>query len=233
MHAPARLLLKLSGEALSQQGNGPLHSESLQRITQEIVGLKNVGIGLVVGGGNIIRGGRSRWIDRIEADTVGMLSTVVNALALRSFFQAEGKQAIVQSAISTELTTPVSARAAREAISSGTIVIFAGGTGNPLVTTDTAAAIRGAAIGADLLAKGSNVAGVFSKDPKRHGPTATGSPLQEITFDTYIRNRYEVMDLVAVEICRENNLPIVVFDLSQPGALEKVTAGKKVGTLIH
>ena len=137
---------------------------------------------------------------------------------------------VVQSAIATELTESISCRKARQAISKGEVVIFAGGTGSPLVTTDTAAALRAVAIEADLLAKGSNVAGVFTEDPK------TGTKpqlLEDLSFDAFITHRYGVMDLVSVVICQQNKLPIVVFDLGKSGSLAAVAAGKQVGTLIH
>ncbi|MCK4393911.1 UMP kinase, partial [Candidatus Bipolaricaulota bacterium] len=192
--------------------------------------LANTELGIVIGGGNIIRGAKSPWLDRIEADTLGMLATVLNGLALRSYLEGIGRETIVQSAISTELTEPVSPRKARRAMENGQVVIFAGGTGNPLVTTDTAAALRAVAIEADLLAKGSNVAGVFTGDP------ATGKEprlLEELSFQEFLASHYEVMDLIAVEVCRENDLPIVVFDLGKSGVLAALASGERVGTLIH
>jgi uridylate kinase len=187
-------------------------------------------LAIVIGGGNFIRGARSPWFDRIEADNLGMLSTVLNALALRAYLEGAGQKVIVQSAIATELTEPISLRKARAAMADGEVVIFAGGTGSPLVTTDTAAALRAVAVGADLLAKGSNVPGVFTEDPK----TGDSPPLlEDVSFDAFIAHRYGVMDVIAVEICRENKLPIVVFDLGQPGSMAALAAGKRVGTLIH
>ena len=227
--APSRLLLKLSGEALKGQ-EGPLSPTSLRYITDEIVALADIELAIVVGGGNFIRGARSRWLDRIEADTLGMLATVLNGLALRAYLEEAGREAVIQSAIATELTEPISSRNARAAMANGAIVIFTGGTGSPLVTTDTAAALRAAAIGANLLAKGSNVAGVFTEDPDTQKEAQL---LQELSFDTFIACRYGVMDVVAVEICRENDLPIVVFDLGESGNLAALAAGKRVGTRIH
>jgi len=227
--APSRLLLKLSGEALKGQ-EGPLSPTSLRYITDEIVSLADTELAIVVGGGNYIRGARSQWLDRVEADTLGMLATVINGLALRAYLEKAGREVVIQSAIATELTDPISPRGARAAMASGAIVIFAGGTGSPLVTTDTAAAFRAAAIGADLLAKGSNVAGVFTEDPDIQKGAQL---LQELSFDTFINRRYGVMDIVAVEICREHNLPIVVFDLGESGNLAALAAGRRVGTWIH
>ena len=158
-----------------------------------------------------------------------MLATVLNALALRSYLESQGRSVLIQSAIDTELTDPISPRAARQALETGSIVIFAGGTGSPLVTTDTAAAIRAVSIDADLLAKGSNVAGVYSADPS--GDTEA-KLLTDLTFDDYLANRYGVMDQIAVEICREHDLPIEVFDLSIAGALARIAAGDRVGSRI-
>jgi len=229
VNTPKRLLLKLSGEAFKGE-EGAFSPTSLQRIVGEIVALGDIELGIVVGGGNIIRGAKSPWLNRIEADTLGMLATVLNGLALRSYLELAGQEAIVQSAVSTELTEPISPRKARRALANGEVVIFTGGTGNPLVTTDTAAAIRAVSIKADLLAKGSNVAGVFTEDP------ATGNAphlLNEVSFDDFLAHRYGVIDIVAVEICREHALPIVVFDLGEEGALQKIAQGKKIGTLIN
>jgi uridylate kinase len=159
-----------------------------------------------------------------------MLATVINGLALRAFLEAAGREVVVQSAVATELTEVVSPRKARAAMAKGQIVIFSGGTGNPLVTTDTAAALRAAAIDADLLVKASNVAGVFTGDPNVERKVCF---LDEVSFDTFLSKRYGVMDVVAVEICREHNLPIVVFDWRQAGSLQALAAGKRVGTLIH
>jgi len=226
--SPRRVLLKLSGEAFKGP-DGPFSPEAFTRIAEEVVSASSVEIGIVIGGGNVIRGARSRWLGRVEADTLGMLATVLNALALRSYLEANGRAVLVQSAIDTELTDPVSPRAARQALASGAIVLFAGGTGSPLVTTDTAAAIRAVSIEADLLAKGSNVAGVYDADPSRNKRARL---LTDLTFDAYLAGRYGVMDQVAVEICREHRLPIEVFDLGRPDALSAIAAGTRVGTRI-
>jgi len=228
MNPPSRILLKLSGEAFGG-AEGAFSPEGLARIASEISGIKTVEIAIVVGGGNIIRGGKSGWIDRVEADTLGMLATLMNAIALRSYLEREGRKVIVQSAIDTELAGPISPREARFALSDGGIVLFAGGTGSPFVTTDTAAAIRAASIGADLLAKGSDIAGIYTADPDVD-PTA--ELLSEITYDDYLKHRYLAMDQVAVEICREYSIPIEVFDLRRPGALAMIASGERVGTRI-
>jgi len=226
--SPSRVLLKLSGEAFKSH-EGAFSPEALSRISSEIAPVASSQIAIVVGGGNVIRGARSPWLDGIEADALGMLATVLNALALRSYLESNGRTVLIQSAIETELTEPISRRAARNALSDGAVVLFAGGTGSPLVTTDTAAAIRAVEIEADLLAKGSNVSGVYSADPSKD----EGAELiEDLTYDEYLTRRYGVMDQVAVEICREHAIPIEVFDLDTPGAVSRIAAGEQVGTRI-
>jgi len=225
---PARILLKLSGEALKGE-DSPFSPVSLQSICESIASIP-VQWAIVVGAGNLIRGARSSWLDRVEADTIGMLATVLNALALQSYLVNLGKSVFIQSAVDTQLTNPISPREAQAALAKGTIVIFAGGTGSPLVTTDTAAAIRAVSIEADLLIKGSNVAGVYDCDPSQD-PSA--KLIQELTYDEFLARRYGVMDQVAVEICREHGMPIEVFDLEQSDALASIAEGLKVGTRIQ
>jgi uridylate kinase len=223
-----RILLKLSGEAF-QGPEGPLSTSSIDRIIGEFPSADMTELALVVGGGNVLRGARSEGFDRIEGDFLGMLATILNALALRSQLERSGRGAVVQSAIHTELTDPISIRKAADALSRGSIVIFAGGTGSPLVTTDTAAALRAVSIGADVLAKASNVAGVYAGDPSSD-PKA--KLLTDVSFDEFLERRYGVMDQVAVEICREHALPIEVFDFRRSGALRAIAAGEQVGTRI-
>jgi uridylate kinase len=225
---PARILLKLSGEALKGE-DGVFSPVSLRRLCSQIAEA-SVQWGIVVGAGNLLRGARSAWLDRIQADAMGMLGTVLNALALRAYLEGFGRSVVLQSAVSTEWTAPVSPREARAALDEDAVVIFAGGTGNPLFSTDTAAAIRAVSIEADILAKGSNVAGVFDHDPAQH-PQA--ELLDEISYDAFLAKRYGVMDQVAVEICRAHGMPIEVFDLDAPGALLAVAAGRKAGTRIR
>ena len=225
---PTRILLKLSGEALKGE-NSPFSPVSLQRICESIASVP-IQWAIVVGAGNLIRGARSPWLDRVEADTMGMLATVLNALAVQSYLVSLGKNVLIQSAIDTQLTQSVSPRQAQAALADGTIVIFAGGTGSPLVTTDTAAAIRAVSIEADLLIKGSNVNGVYDGDPSQD---STATLIGELTYDDFLAERYGVMDQVAVEICREHRMPIEVFNLEQPHALASIADGKKVGTRIQ
>ena len=226
--SPSRVLLKLSGESFKGP-EGAFSPEALSRISSEIAPLVSTQIAIVVGGGNVIRGARSPWLDRIEADSLGMLATVLNALALRCYIESSGRTALVQSAIETELTEPISRRAARDALREGTVVLFAGGTGSPLVTTDTAAAIRAVEIEADLLAKGSNVSGVYSADPLEDEGALL---IENLTYDEYLEHRYGVMDQVAVEICREHGIPMEVFDLNTPGVVSRIAAGERVGTRV-
>jgi len=225
----SRILLKLSGEAF-QGSEGPLSLAAIGRIVSEILSAKDAELALVVGGGNVLRGARSDGFDRVEGDTLGMLATVLNALALRHHLERAGRSTIVQSAIDTEVTDPISIRKACDALSQGAIVLFAGGTGSPLVTTDTAAALRAVSLHATLLAKASNVAGVYAGDPAEN-PEA--ELLTDLTYDEFLAKRYGVMDQVAVEICREHALPIEVFDFQRPGAFRAVAAGRRVGTRIQ
>jgi len=225
--APRRILLKLSGEAF-KGSEGAFSPHALERIAGEIAPVSS-GVAIVVGAGNIVRGARSDLLDRIEADTLGMLATVLNALALRTYLEARDRDVFVQSAVSTELTDPVSPRDARRALDRGAIVIFAGGTGSPLVTTDTAAALRAVSVGADLLAKASNVDGLYDRDPATN-PEARR--LRHVSFDEFLSARYGVMDQVAVEICREHRLPIEIFDFEKVGALRHLAEGHRVGTRV-
>jgi len=221
---PGRILLKLGGGLLAGAG-GPLSPDTLSRLATEIVAAPTVELAIVVGGGNIVRGASAEWLDRVRADALGMIATVINALALQACLEREGRDVVVQSAVTAEGTETIDIRRAGDALSRGAVVIFAGGTGNPLVTTDTAAAIRAASIGANLLAKGSDVGGVYTGDPASH-PDARR--LQQIGYDDYLRERYRVMDQVAVEICRSHGIPITVFDATQPGAITSVLRGDPI-----
>jgi uridylate kinase len=225
---PTRVLLKLSGEALKGE-NGPFSPVSLERICNDLVSA-SIQWGIVIGGGNLIRGAQSAWLDRIQADTMGMLATVLNALALRSCLSHLGKSVVIQSAVDTQMTDPISPYEAKAALDDGAVVIFAGGTGSPLVTTDTAAAIRAVSIEADLLVKGSNVDGVYAGDPASD-PKA--ELIRDLTYDTFLEQRYGVMDQIAVEICREHRMPIEVFNLAHSDTLVSIARGARVGTRIQ
>ncbi len=224
---PTRILLKLSGEALKGE-DGPFSPVSLERICDALLSTP-IQWAIVVGAGNLIRGAKSPWLDRVEADTMGMLATVLNALALKAYLTHRGRRVVIQSAIDTQLTDAFSPDCAKAALSEGALVIFAGGTGSPWVTTDTAAALRAVSVEADLLVKGSDVAGVYDGDPAQD---ASATLISELTYDEYLDKEYGVMDLTAVEICRDHGLPIEVFDLQFSDAFASIAAGRKIGTRI-
>jgi uridylate kinase len=223
-----RVLLKLSGEALGAQGIDP---QALLSLTEQLSrGIARSEIALVVGGGNFIRGAQLTHIDRVVADQMGMLATVLNGMALRYSLESQGIPVILQSAIPVSYAQPLDPIAARRALSEKKIVIFAGGTGNPFVTTDTAAAIRASEIGAKVLLKATDVPGVYSADPKKN-PKA--KLYRELTLDEAIEKKLNVMDLTALTICRENKITIRVFDVFAPGNLERALCGEPVGTVVH
>ena len=222
-----RVLLKLSGESLMGAQKYGLSTEVLNQYAEQIrtVAATGVQVGIVIGGGNIFRGlsGVSRGFDRVKGDQMGMLATVINSLALQGALESAGAKARVLTSIRME---PVGELYTMEA---GWIVIIAGGTGNPYFTTDTASALRGVEIEAEVLLKGTRVDGVYTADPEKD-PTAT--KFAEITFDEVYRRRLKVMDLTAFTMCKENDLPIVVFDMDTPGNLQKVIAGEPIGTVV-
>jgi len=230
-----RILLKLSGESLMGKAQSGIDTEVLQSYTWQIAEVRNlgVGIGLVVGGGNIFRGlsGSKQGFDRINGDYMGMLATVINSLALQSAFMQMNIPCRLFTAIRMEPIGELWNRLrAIEAISNGEICVFAAGTGNPFFTTDTTAALRGIEIGADILLKGTRVDGVYSDDPEKN-PAA--ERFENISFDEVIHRKLKVMDQTAFTMCRENNLPIRVFDMNQQGNLMKLISGEKVGTIIR
>lgn len=182
---------------------------------------------MVIGGGNFLRGAELKELDRVVADQMGMLATVLNGLALRQSLENHGAPVLLQSAVVTAYTEPIDPRSARQALSEKKIVIFAGGTGNPFVTTDTAAAIRASEIGAQVLLKATDVTGVYNADPKKN-PKA--KLYKELTLDEAIAKRLNVMDLTALAICRENKIPIRVFDVFRAGNLERIVRGEPIGT---
>ncbi len=229
MKSANRFLLKLSGEALGSQGIDP---RALASLTTQIARVQSLDIelALVVGGGNFIRGAQVREFDRVVADQMGMLATVLNGMALRQSLESTGISVLLQSAIPVAYAQPVDPISARQALAEKKIVIFAGGTGNPFVTTDTAAAIRASEIGAKILLKATDVPGVYSADPKKD-PNA--KLYKELTFDEAIEKRLNVMDLTALTICRENKITIRVFDVFRKGNLEKALRGEHVGTIVR
>lgn len=229
-----RVLLKLSGESLMGAQKYGLSTEVLNQYAEQIrtVAATGVQVGIVIGGGNIFRGlsGVSRGFDRVKGDQMGMLATVINSLALQGALESAGARARVLTSIRMEPVGELYTKAkALELMEAGWIVIIAGGTGNPYFTTDTASGLRGVEIEAEVLLKGTRVDGVYTADPEKD-PTAT--KFAEITFDEVYRRRLKVMDLTAFTMCKENDLPIVVFDMDTPGNLQKVIAGEPIGTVV-
>ena len=230
-----RILLKLSGESLMASKPYGIDETRLKDYALQIKEIAGMGIqvGIVIGGGNIFRGlsGVTQGYDRVKADQMGMLATVINSLALSSALEKEGQKATVFTASRMEpigeLYTNIKAI---EALQSGTVAIIAGGTGNPFFTTDTASALRAVEIGADVMLKGTRVDGVYTADPEKD-PTAT--KFETISFDDVYQKQLRVMDLTATTLCKENKLPIIVFDMDTKGNLKKVMSGEKIGTLVH
>lgn len=230
-----RVLLKISGEALAgEQGHG-IHFPTLEKVSHEIAAaLKhNVQLAIVVGGGNIWRGGSSvvSYIEEPTAHYMGMLATVLNALAFQGALERIGIFTRVQSAIHMEqIAEPYIRRRAIRHIEKGRVVIFAGGTGNPFFTTDTAAALRAIEIEADVLYKATKVDGVYSADPVIDH---TAQLYDELTYKDVLHQGLRVMDSTAITLCEENHLPIVVFNMNQPGAITKALIGEPIGTMVR
>ncbi|MDZ7264518.1 MAG: UMP kinase [candidate division KSB1 bacterium] len=229
-----RILLKLSGEALmGRQGLG-IDPEIVARIAEELKEVKELGveIGIVIGGGNIFRGlsASARGMDRVTADYMGMLATVINALALQDYLERNHVFTRVQTAIKMEqLAEPFIRRRAIRHLEKGRIVIFAGGTGNPYFTTDTAAALRAIEIEANAIIKGTKVDGVYDDDPKTN-PKA--QKFDRLSYIEVVKKRLKVMDVTAVTLCMENSLPIYVFNLTERGNLQKLILGEPIGTKV-
>ena len=235
MPAHKRILLKLSGEALMGDDAYGINRATIVRMVQEIREAKDSGleICLVIGGGNIFRGvaGAAKGMDRAQADYMGMLATVMNSLALADTMRQEGMVARVMSAIAIEqVVEPYVRPKALQYLEEGKVVIFAAGTGNPFFTTDTAAALRGAEIGAEIVLKATKVDGVYTADPKKD-PTATR--YNRISFDEAITKNLQVLDATAFALCRDQKLPIRVFSIFKSGALKRVVMGEDEGTLVH
>ena len=230
-----RILLKLSGESLmGKQGYG-IDTERLEDYARQIKEIHNMGvqIGIVIGGGNIFRGltGSQKGFDRVKGDQMGMCATVINSLALSSALGAFGVKSKVMTAIRMEpIGEFYNKWKAVEALESGYVCIFSAGTGNPYFTTDTGSSLRGIEIEADVMLKGTRVDGVYTADPEKD-PTAT--KFSEITYDEIYNKWLKVMDLTATTMCKENNLPIYVFNMDIVGNLKKVIDGEDIGTLVH
>jgi uridylate kinase len=229
-----RVLLKLSGEALMGDDSYGINRETIGRIVGQIDAVVRLGIELaiVIGGGNIFRGvaGGSAGMDRATADYMGMLATVMNALALQDAFKRAGIEARVQSALNIEqVVEPYIRPKALRYLEEGKVVIFAAGTGNPFFTTDTAAALRGSEVGAEIVLKATKVDGVYSADPNKD-PRATR--YATISFDEALAKNLQIMDATAFALCRDQRLPIKVFNITKPGALARVVRGEDEGTLV-
>lgn len=229
-----RVLLKLSGEALAGEQGFGIEPAVVDYITEEVKSIHEMGValGIVIGGGNIVRGALAsrKGMDRVQADYMGMLSTVINALALQDLLERKGVTTRVMTAIRMEeLAEPYIRRRALRHMEKGRLVIFAGGTGNPYFSTDTAAALRAIEMNADVVIKGTKVEGVFTADPVTD-PSAEFIP--EITFHEVMTRELGVMDGPAVSLCKENDLPIIVLDLTNRGAVASAIRGERVGTLV-
>lgn len=231
-----RVILKLSGEALREPGSQDnISPEIVERVAKEIAQASQTGvqIGVVCGGGNFWRGASAsaRGMDRATADYVGMMATVMNALALQSALEAEGVQCIVQSAIEMKnVAEPFIRRKASRLLSEGNVVIFAAGTGSPFFSTDTTAALRASEMGADAIMKATMVDGVYDSDPKKN-PDATR--YEVISFEECLGQDLKVMDSTAFTLCKDNNIPIIVFDIEGNGNITEALAGQDIGTLVH
>ncbi len=230
-----RILLKLSGESLMGNQDYGIDQQRLQDYAEQIKEISELGIqvGIVIGGGNIFRGlsGAAQGFDRVKGDQMGMLATVINSLALNSALTALGVKSRVLTAIRME---PVgefySKDKAIETLEKGEVAIFSAGTGNPYFTTDTGSSLRGIEIEADAMLKGTRVDGIYTADPEKD-PAAV--KFDKISFDEVYTRGLKVMDLTATTMCKENNLPIVVFNMDVKGNLKKVVTGEKIGTLVH
>lgn len=230
-----RVLLKLSGESLMGEKKYGIDETRLSDYATQIAEMANAGvqIGIVIGGGNIFRGltGANKGFDRIKGDQMGMLATVINSLALSSALSSIGVENRVLTAVRMEPIGEFFSRdKAVELLEKGYVVIFSGGTGNPFFTTDTGASLRAIEINADVMLKGTRVDGIYTADPEKD-PTAT--KFEDITFDEIYNKGLKVMDLTATTMCKENNLPIIVFDMDTVGNLRKVLSGETIGTLVH
>jgi uridylate kinase len=229
-----RILLKLSGEALmGQQGYG-IDAAMLAQIADEVIDVQSLGveIAVVIGGGNIFRGvaGASSGMDRAHADYMGMLATLINALAMQDALEARGSRTRVLSAIEVQrVAEPYIRRRAIRHLEKGRLVIFAAGTGNPFFTTDTAASLRAMEIGAEIVMKATRVDGVYDKDPHKHKDARM---FRRLSYLDVLNRNLEVMDSTAISLCRDNRLPILVFNMTRPGNIRRVVLGEPLGTMV-
>lgn len=230
-----RILLKLSGEALMGDQEFGINGQRLQEYAEEIKTVVDLGVevAIVVGGGNIFRGlsGASQGMDRVQADHMGMLATMINGLALQSSLEEVGVKTRLQSAIEMDkIAEPFIRRRATRHLEKGRVVIFGGGTGNPYFTTDTAATLRAIEIDADVILKGTRVDGIYTADPEKD---ANAKKYDTLSFKEVYEKGLNVMDMTAFTLSKENELPILVFDMNTPGNLHKVVKGEAVGTLVQ
>lgn len=230
-----RILLKLSGESLMGEKQYGIDKKRLSEYAEQIKEIHAMGveIGIVIGGGNIFRGlsGANKGFDRVKGDQMGMLATVINSLALSSALGSAGVKSRVLTAVRMEpIGEFYSKWKAIECMEKGEVVILSAGTGNPFFTTDTGSSLRGIEIEADVMLKGTRVDGIYTADPEKD---KTATKFTEITYDEIYHRGLKVMDLTATTMCKENNLPIIVFDMDTPGNLKKVMEGEAIGTLVH
>ena len=229
-----RIVLKLSGEVLAGPRGFGLDADKLAEITGEIVDVHALGveIGVVVGGGNFFRGAgaQAKAMDRVSADNMGMLATIINAIAMQDAIEKHGVQCRVMSAVfMNQLAEPYIRRRAVRHLEKGRVVIFAAGIGNPFFSSDTAASLRAMEIKADVLLKGTKVEGVYNADPVLFKDAVK---YDEITYMEILQKGLKVMDLTAVSLCKDNNLPLIIFNMNQPGNIKRVVLGEKVGSLV-
>jgi uridylate kinase len=230
-----RVLLKLSGEALAGEQGFGIAPKVVDKLTEEVKQVHAMGIalGVVIGGGNIVRGtaASEQGMDRVSADYMGMLATVINALALQDILERKGVQTRVLTAIRMEqLAEPYIRRRALRHLEKGRVVLFAGGTGNPYFSTDSAAVLRGIEMEADVIIKATKVDGIYTADPVKD-PEAEFIP--ELSMFDVLTRSLGVMDAAAISLCKENNLPIIVLGLNTPGSIARAVSGERVGSLVH
>jgi uridylate kinase len=230
-----RVLLKLSGEALMGGASFGIEPEMLERIAVEIREVRELGVevALVVGGGNFFRGvsASAKGMDRTTADQIGMLATVINAMALQDALEKAEVPTRVLSALELqELCEPYIRRRAIRHLEKNRVIVFAAGTGNPYFTTDTAAALRAMEIDAEVIIKATKVDGVYDKDPKKH---ADATRFSEVSYIDVLQRNLGVMDTTAISLCMDNSLPILVFDMTQVGNIKKIVCGEPIGTVVH
>lgn len=230
-----KILLKLSGEALQGPDGYGISSKALEAISEELAEVSGLGaeIAIVIGGGNIFRGvkGAETGIDRSTGDYMGMLATVINALALQDSLEKNGILTRVQTALEIkQVAEPYIRRRAIRHLEKGRVVIFAAGTGNPFFTTDTAATLRALEIGADLILKATKVDGVYNKDPMKHDDAVR---FKELTYMEVLQKELKIMDATAISLCMQGNIPIIVFNLFERGNIKKVIMGEEIGTKVR